>query len=105
MAEKTVTLYPSPQFPQKQDKPKVPLAWAISHFQQLLGTIPSESRANADVTGWDKLAVKYTKTLSQAEEDDLARKQARQIVKAAADAGLGLTPAETAEVLALLKQM
>ena len=103
MAEKTVTIYPSAEFPQKQGRLKVPLPWAISHFQQLLGSIPAESRTNADVTGWGGLEVKYVRVLSPAEEADAARKQAKQIVKAASEAGVGLTPAEVVTVFNLLK--
>lgn len=103
MAKETVTIYPSEQFPQKQDRPKVPLPWAISFFQTILGSIPLDAKREAVVKNWDKISIDYVRVLSPTEEIIKDRRQAIAGLQAKVDAGQGLTLAEATTLLTLLR--
>jgi len=103
MANKTIQIYPSPEYGQKEGDNVVKLQWAIAYLEQIMRGIPPGSVKSARFRGWGDVVIDYEKPLSAIEEKDVALDTIIAPLEVKVAANENLSKAELAALVTALK--
>jgi len=105
MTNKSIQIYPSPEYDQKEGDNVVRLQWAIAYLEQIMRGIPPGSVKSARLRGWGDVVVDYEKPLTPVEEKEAGLAVLLTPLQAKVAANENLSKSELAALVAALKAL